>query len=236
MARPPLCRAGPAAGQMPPSRSGQSRQPRPAHAPARRLPCRCRPRESRRLHPLRTQELTIQAIIMLDAPCSMAATAAAFYRRARHELAATLAAAPTVPTVIAMHHPPFDTGIDWMDLGDREWVAAGGRAGRPDAGRPAIPTGHIHRAVATGFCRRGRHHQRLQRPGSRPATHPHRPRNGRPAHHHRRRSPRLRPPPLETAPPRQPPPSPPPKPNRWPASDENLQPMRGQHRELLKAI
>ena len=67
-------------------------------------------------------------------------------------LAATLAQRPTVPTVIAMHHPPFDTGIDWMDLGDREWVArlVGVLAGQTQVA--AILTGHIHRAVATSFA------------------------------------------------------------------------------------
>ena len=68
-------------------------------------------------------------------------------------LADTLAQRPDVPTLLALHHPPFDVGIDWMDLGpDRGWIdrLAGAIAGHSQV--IGIITGHIHRAVGTGWA------------------------------------------------------------------------------------
>ena len=68
-------------------------------------------------------------------------------------LADTLAQRPDVPTLLALHHPPFDVGIDWMDLGpERGWVdrLAGAIAGHSQV--LGIITGHIHRAVGTGWA------------------------------------------------------------------------------------
>jgi len=63
----------------------------------------------------------------------------------------TLAARPETPTLVFMHHPPFDTGVWWMDC-----------MGLPDADRHAfeqtvrrhpqvqrVVSGHIHRPVQT---------------------------------------------------------------------------------------
>lgn len=67
-------------------------------------------------------------------------------------LEATLAAAPERPTLVFMHHPPFATGIDFMDAigcegGDRLAVLL---AGRRNLVR--VICGHVHRAVETGFA------------------------------------------------------------------------------------
>lgn len=65
-------------------------------------------------------------------------------------LRAALAAAPERPTLLALHHPPFDTGIGWMD-------AAGhpGAALRPVlAEHPQVQRvicGHLHRPIETAF-------------------------------------------------------------------------------------
>jgi 3',5'-cyclic AMP phosphodiesterase CpdA len=63
-------------------------------------------------------------------------------------LRATLAAAPTTPTYIAMHHPPFESGIAWLDSGaDEPWIArfAGAVAGFPQV--RGILAGHLHRGT-----------------------------------------------------------------------------------------
>lgn len=65
-------------------------------------------------------------------------------------LAGQLAARPGVPTLIAMHHPPFESGIAWLD-GDEheEWIArfAATVAGHDQV--KAIVSGHLHRAIST---------------------------------------------------------------------------------------
>ncbi len=61
-----------------------------------------------------------------------------------------LAADPATPTVIVMHHPPFDVGIAWMSGGEDEpWIRrfAAAIAGYPQV--KAIWCGHMHRSVAT---------------------------------------------------------------------------------------
>lgn len=65
-------------------------------------------------------------------------------------LAAQLAARPDTPTVIAMHHPPFESGIAWLDSDAREdWIArfAGTIAGHGQV--QAIISGHLHRPIHT---------------------------------------------------------------------------------------
>ncbi len=65
-------------------------------------------------------------------------------------LRAKLDADPATPTVIVMHHPPFDVGIAWMSGGDDEpWVQrfAAAIADHPQV--KAIWCGHMHRSVAT---------------------------------------------------------------------------------------
>jgi Icc protein len=64
-------------------------------------------------------------------------------------LAQTLAAAPTQPTLVLMHHPPFLTGIAHMDalgLGGREAFAEIVR-GHPQI--KLILCGHLHRNIQT---------------------------------------------------------------------------------------
>lgn len=67
-------------------------------------------------------------------------------------LSAQLAAHPDTPTLIAMHHPPFATGIAWMDPDpDEPWLArfAAAIAGHPQI--VAITCGHVHRSAATHY-------------------------------------------------------------------------------------
>jgi Icc protein len=64
-------------------------------------------------------------------------------------LEATLAEAPSTPTIVAMHHPPFATGIDHMDamgLDPLEAHALGDVIER-HAQVERIQCGHIHRAI-----------------------------------------------------------------------------------------
>ena len=63
-----------------------------------------------------------------------------------------LAEAPDRPTIIAMHHPPFVSGIDWMDPDPAEpWIArfAGATSGHTQI--RAVLCGHLHRAMVTGW-------------------------------------------------------------------------------------
>ena len=63
----------------------------------------------------------------------------------------TLAAAPTKPTVVALHHPPFWTGIGHMD---RIGLANPQALERVIAGHPQVErvvSGHLHRAIITRF-------------------------------------------------------------------------------------
>lgn len=66
-------------------------------------------------------------------------------------LKAELAAHPDTPSVIVMHHPPFDTGIEWLTTDpDEPWVTAfrGAIAGAPQL--RAVLCGHVHRPIVTG--------------------------------------------------------------------------------------
>lgn len=67
-------------------------------------------------------------------------------------LSATLDADPDTSVVIAMHHPPVETGIKWLDSGAGEsWIT---RFGSAMAGRTqvrAIIAGHMHRPIYTTF-------------------------------------------------------------------------------------
>jgi 3',5'-cyclic AMP phosphodiesterase CpdA len=64
-------------------------------------------------------------------------------------LDATLAAAPTRPTMIAMHHPPFATGIPFMDAIGLRNAAEFAELLSRHAQVERIVSGHIHRAVTT---------------------------------------------------------------------------------------
>ncbi len=68
-------------------------------------------------------------------------------------LSALLDGDPETPVLLAMHHPPVETGIEWLDSGASEsWIArfAGAIAGRPQV--RAIIAGHMHRPIYTTFC------------------------------------------------------------------------------------
>lgn len=66
-------------------------------------------------------------------------------------LDATLAAAPDRPTLVAVHHPPFKTGLSHMDsILLRDGAAMEEVVRRhPHVGR--VVCGHVHRAITTGF-------------------------------------------------------------------------------------
>lgn len=65
-------------------------------------------------------------------------------------LRARLDEAPERPTLLVLHHPPIETGIDWMTVDPSEpWIArlAACLAGRQNVA--GLVSGHIHRAIAT---------------------------------------------------------------------------------------
>jgi 3',5'-cyclic AMP phosphodiesterase CpdA len=58
-----------------------------------------------------------------------------------------------VPTVIVLHHPPVDTGIDWMSaLGCEAWVQRLDSVVRPASQVVGMIAGHVHRPIATSFA------------------------------------------------------------------------------------
>jgi Icc protein len=77
----------------------------------------------------------------------------AFCERRAEWLSAQLDADPVTPVVIAMHHPPVETGIEWLDSGANEaWIQ---RFGAAIANRPqvrGIIAGHMHRPIFTTFA------------------------------------------------------------------------------------
>ena len=66
----------------------------------------------------------------------------------------TLAAAPDVPTVVAVHHPPFATGIKHMDAMALDAGSAAGLAAviadHPQVER--VLCGHLHRSISRRFA------------------------------------------------------------------------------------
>lgn len=65
-------------------------------------------------------------------------------------LRARLAEAPDRPTLIALHHPPIDTGIDWLTTAPAEaWVDRLDAALAGHAQVVALVAGHIHRPIAS---------------------------------------------------------------------------------------
>ena len=63
-------------------------------------------------------------------------------------LSARLAEDREVPTVIVMHHPPLDVGIEWMAThADEPWVARFADAIDGHGQVKAILCGHLHRAI-----------------------------------------------------------------------------------------
>lgn len=73
----------------------------------------------------------------------------AFCERRAAWLSDRLGEAPDVPTVIVMHHPPVEVGIDWMNTHPEEpWVQrfAATIAGHSQV--QALLCGHLHRAIS----------------------------------------------------------------------------------------
>lgn len=67
-------------------------------------------------------------------------------------LADRLAEAPDRPTVIVMHHPPVEVGIDWMNTHPEEpWVTrfAGVLSGAPQV--TGLICGHLHRPIVAAW-------------------------------------------------------------------------------------
>jgi 3',5'-cyclic-AMP phosphodiesterase len=61
-----------------------------------------------------------------------------------------LAEAPDTPTMIAMHHPPVEVGIDWMNtVSEEPWVARFAAAIDGAGQVKAIICGHVHRPIVT---------------------------------------------------------------------------------------
>ena len=76
-----------------------------------------------------------------------------FCKRRAEWLSAQLDVDRQTPVVIAMHHPPVETGIAWLDSGANEaWIQrfAGVIEGRPQI--RAIVSGHMHRPIFTTFA------------------------------------------------------------------------------------
>lgn len=77
----------------------------------------------------------------------------AFCEARRAWLRAELAAYRQRPTIVVLHHPPFASGIDWMDPNlEERWIV---RLNEVLAGQDqvqAILCGHLHRPVASVFA------------------------------------------------------------------------------------
>lgn len=72
-----------------------------------------------------------------------------FCEERRAWLEARLAEAPERPTIVALHHPPFDTGIAMMDAEGAGWAdgLVATLARYPNVER--VLCGHIHRSIQT---------------------------------------------------------------------------------------
>jgi 3',5'-cyclic AMP phosphodiesterase CpdA len=65
----------------------------------------------------------------------------------------TLAREPARPTVVALHHPPIASGIQWMDPApDEAWIARLGQALSGQAQVLALMCGHLHRPFTSRFA------------------------------------------------------------------------------------
>jgi 3',5'-cyclic-AMP phosphodiesterase len=74
--------------------------------------------------------------------------AGAFCATRANWLRAELAKAPDTPTVIAMHHPPVEVGIQWMNtVSEEPWVARFAEAIEGADQVKAILCGHVHRPI-----------------------------------------------------------------------------------------
>jgi 3',5'-cyclic AMP phosphodiesterase CpdA len=67
-------------------------------------------------------------------------------------LDAQLRAQPDTPTLIAMHHPPFESGIAWLDSDAREsWIRRFAATVAGHGQVRAIVSGHLHRTIHTSW-------------------------------------------------------------------------------------
>jgi 3',5'-cyclic AMP phosphodiesterase CpdA len=66
-------------------------------------------------------------------------------------LDATLSDARDTPTLVMMHHPPFDTGIWWMDRSHIRGVEELERVVRSHPQVRRVIAGHIHRSIQTAW-------------------------------------------------------------------------------------
>jgi 3',5'-cyclic AMP phosphodiesterase CpdA len=66
-------------------------------------------------------------------------------------LDATLSGAPQSPTLVMMHHPPFDTGIWWMDTSHIHGAEDFERVVRRHPQVRRVIAGHIHRSIQTAW-------------------------------------------------------------------------------------
>jgi 3',5'-cyclic-AMP phosphodiesterase len=64
-------------------------------------------------------------------------------------LDATLSAQPDAPTLVMMHHPPFETGIWWMDRSHIRGAEEFERVVRRHPHVRRVIAGHIHRSIQT---------------------------------------------------------------------------------------
>ena len=68
-------------------------------------------------------------------------------------LAERLAERTADPTIIVLHHPPVDTGIDWMSaLSCEQWVTRFHEVLAPATQVVGMISGHVHRPIATSFA------------------------------------------------------------------------------------
>ncbi len=70
-------------------------------------------------------------------------------------LDSALAAAPDVPTLVALHHPPLETGIAWMTTpAGAPWTRRLEAVLERHPQVRLLVAGHIHRPIAAGFAGR----------------------------------------------------------------------------------
>lgn len=74
----------------------------------------------------------------------------AFCETRERWLTSQLEADRQTPTIIAMHHPPFESGITWLDSSKREpWIARFAEAIAGHEQVRGIIAGHLHRTIHT---------------------------------------------------------------------------------------
>ena len=67
-------------------------------------------------------------------------------------LEAALMAAEGRPVVLAMHHPPFATGVRWMDVMNLDWTSPLEALVARFANVQAVLCGHVHRPITTRWA------------------------------------------------------------------------------------